>query len=218
MPVFERKHLWVLSMNGDVKDSASYLTPDEVARSARFRFAQDRERYIFFRAGLRRILAKYCLLAPQDIAFSYNEFHKPFLKDSNIHFNFSHAEDFAICAIVAGGSVGVDVEEIKEIDVNAMAKIVFSEEEKRSVENLSDEKKRLAFYTIWTGKEAYGKALGCGIMYPLHQLTIPSSNSLYVEGKQWGIEYHIMRRDTKRYMISCVSDLEENETDFFKYE
>lgn len=80
---------------------------------------------------------------------------KPYLKN-NINFNFSHSEDYAICAI-SDDEIGCDIEKIKEANL-ATAKRFYSEKEYENV--LKDNSK---FFKYWTLKESYLKANGVGI-------------------------------------------------------
>ena len=84
----------------------------------------------------------------------------------DIHYNISHAEGIAAC-IVSDFECGIDCERVREYRPNVM-KRAFSEKEREIVENANEDKKNELFFRLWTLKEAYVKALGTGISYPLN--------------------------------------------------
>lgn len=225
----KKKHLWFIPMddNFDKENAKNLLAQDEIARCNRFRFARDKEKYIFFHSALRIILSKYSSLESKNIEFIYNKFQKPSLRknDAKLNFNFSHSEDLAICAVIAGYSIGADIEQLQRgINIDSVANIFFSEEEKTILGNTQDENKIFAFYSLWTGKEAYGKAIGSGITFPLHQITIPISNSEFLrdkfrglDGNDWELERFTFSVHSKQYIVSCVSDGKSSSTDLFSY-
>ena len=93
-----------------------------------------------------------------------NPHGKPSLADyPEVHYNISHADGICAC-MVSESECGIDCEKVGKCREGAM-KRAFSETEKALVENASD--RDLMFFRLWTLKEAYVKALGTGISYPL---------------------------------------------------
>ena len=91
---------------------------------------------------------------------------KPCLAERpDIHYNLSHAAGIAAC-IVSDRRCGIDCEAVREYRPNVMRR-AFSEAERRSVEKAPEDKRDELFFRLWTLKEAYVKALGIGISYPL---------------------------------------------------
>lgn len=140
------------------------LDSAERERAARFRAELHRQRWVFARAWLRRSLGELLGEQPQGIDFSTEEWGKPFLPGYPLHFNLAHSGEYVVLAWSGRGAVGVDVEEAKEDfaweDVAAQA---FSPQERRYLAGLQEDKRRAGFYEVWTRKEAYVKALGCGL-------------------------------------------------------
>lgn len=88
----------------------------------------------------------------------------------NFHFNISHSSDYVLCS-VSHCSVGIDIEEIKNIDLNIASRF-FTNYEINFI-NQSTAKNRIErFYSIWTAKESYSKFLGEGLSIPLNSFTI----------------------------------------------
>ena len=82
-----------------------------------------------------------------------------------IHFNLSHAEGITAC-IVSDFQCGIDCEKVREYRPNVM-KRAFSEREREMVESAAASERDLLFFRLWTLKEAYVKAIGSGISYPM---------------------------------------------------
>ncbi len=85
----------------------------------------------------------------------------------DIHYNLSHAKGIAAC-IVSEKECGIDCENVREYRPNIMRR-AFSESERQLVESASPEERDLMFFRLWTLKEAYVKAIGIGISYPLNE-------------------------------------------------
>jgi 4'-phosphopantetheinyl transferase len=148
----------------------AWLSPDEQARAARFHFERDQRRYIMAHAALRQILANCLVVEPADVQFVVNPRGKPALTgvDTDVCFNLAHSGELAVVAVTHGRAVGVDVEQIHPLeDLLALAEHNFSRREIVALRALPAEQQLLAFFDCWTRKEAFIKALGEGLYYPL---------------------------------------------------
>lgn len=143
----------------------------ERGEALRFRFAHDRKRYLVSRIALRTILGRYCGLAPSALEFQAGAFGKPHLLQAPaLAFNLSHSGALMALAIGAGsGAVGVDVESITWTDADArwLADEHFSGPERAFVDGAKEGGRAARIYQVWTRKEAYLKARGCGLSVPL---------------------------------------------------
>ena len=159
--------VWSVDLNisdNDLADFRPTLSMDESARADRFYFERHRRRFVAARASLRVVLAAYVDLDPSNIEFEYGHKGKPRLagKAANfgLHFSVSHSNERALIA-VSRLPLGVDLEFIRPMkDCQAIAKRFFSEAEQSSLFALPPERKLEAFFTCWTRKEAYVKAVG----------------------------------------------------------
>ena len=96
-----------------------------------------------------------------------NEHGKPSLTEyPEIKYNLSHADGIAVC-LVSDSECGVDCEGVRPYRPHVVRR-AFSESEKSIIENASDTERDLLFFRLWTLKEAYVKAIGIGISYPLN--------------------------------------------------
>ncbi len=188
MTVFNRKwarglelasnevHIWAARLDkptiGLVKLRAT-LSADERARAARFQFRKDADAYVIGRGILRDILGAYLRLKPEEVAFDYNQHGKPALVCGKLNFNLSHSGQLALYAISAERNVGVDVEMIRPLDdLDGVSTGNFSILENRVLQSVPKIERLQAFFNCWTRKEAFIKAIGDGLAYPLDQFDV----------------------------------------------
>lgn len=150
---------------------AGCLSPDERARAERFFSARDRDRFVAGRAFLRLLLAQYLGAEPRDLCFRYGSKGKPALAgvSDDLEFNLAHSDALAVCALARGcGELGTDIERVRSIsDAREVARATFSAREFDRLQSLPEPVRLRAFYEAWTRKEAFLKALGCGLDRPL---------------------------------------------------
>lgn len=132
-----------------------------------FRFVADKQRSLMGNLIVRQFYAKTLNLNPMKIEFDYNEHEKPSLKNHpKAHFNISHSGDYVVVAF-SDCPVGVDIEKNKGNRLK-VAKRFFTREELDDLNAFPEEQKQIDyFYTLWTLKESYMKALGNGISMSL---------------------------------------------------
>ena len=122
----------------------------------------------------------------------YTKFQKPYF-DEAISFNITHSGEYVICALSETNRVGVDVEVIKDIPMEDFTNL-FANQEWNDVINATN--KLRAFYTLWTKKEAFLKAVGCGLSQPLNEVVIENDRITW-ENQPWFLheivldQYHI---------------------------
>jgi 4'-phosphopantetheinyl transferase len=155
----------------------SILSNEECRRAERFRFDRGRTRFIAARAQLRRLLGAYLRRDPAELGFVYNEFGRPAFVDAfappGLRFNLSHADDLCLIAVAWDRDIGVDLEvTTKPLDVMTLAAQFFSSAEVAALRTLAPEARRRAFYTVWTQKEAFIKAMGDGLSRPLDSFDV----------------------------------------------
>jgi 4'-phosphopantetheinyl transferase len=173
-------HLWYaiaeeVSEPGHVAVLESLLTPDERARQLRYRFAEDRHRFLVARGLLRWTLARYLGLSPEGLRFGATARGKPTLQPGlesapssiPLRFNLSRTRRLAACVVAIDGDVGVDVEDRSRLgNVEEIAR-AFAPSEQEELRATGGELRKDRFLTYWTLKEAYVKARGDGLAIPL---------------------------------------------------
>lgn len=84
--------------------------------------------------------------------------------------SMSHsAEHAALLIAPAGWRIGVDLEINKPRDVLRLARFAFDEREVRMLESAVPESRQAVFYTLWTLKESFAKALQLNLVDALRQ-------------------------------------------------
>ena len=176
-------HLWLFPLDADARTIAAlatFLTPDEHERAARFRHADDVRRYRVARGALRALLAQYLELEPGTIRFEYGPHGKPALaRDfarADLQFNLSHSGDVAFAAFFVRHPIGVDLEHgERTVDALALAGRYGSAQERAMLAALEPGTRSRRFIELWTCKEAWLKATGLGITAGLAGVDIKMS-------------------------------------------
>ena len=153
------------------------LADDECERAERFVFRQDHVNYVLGRGLLRVLLGRYLQLNPQDIHLVTSEYGKPSLLATQntlgLHFNLSHAGDYIVFAFTLDQAIGVDIETIRpDFASDEIAERFFSASEYHALSALDKADKPRAFFHTWTCKEAFIKAIGEGLSFPLDQFDV----------------------------------------------
>jgi 4'-phosphopantetheinyl transferase len=163
--------------SADVSALEHLLTPDERRRAGRFRFLKDQERFRACRGRLRVILGHYLGRPPEELRFAYGRHGKPALAlgsgDDSLCFNLAHTEGMVLYGVTVGRDVGIDVERLRaDVACLQIAEQFFSPREVASLRALPPALQEAAFFKCWTCKEAYLKARGEGLAFPLHEFDV----------------------------------------------
>jgi len=173
---------------GELAALTGLLGADERARADRFRFARDRRRFIVRRARLRQRLGAWVGRAPESLVFAANSHGKPVLADGP-PFSLSHSGDTILLAI-GDSEVGCDIEWIDPaLDWAPLAATFFTATERAALAALPAEAGRHAFFACWARKEAFVKALGLGLSYPLDafDVSVEAQAELLSGGEGWAM-------------------------------
>jgi len=191
-------HIWRVSLNQSSERTAfsfEVLSPDERAKAARFHFDKDRNQFVQARAALRFILSEYLDADPRTLEFSYGPQGKPCLvsevrecgtgvspvnhaqdaraTNKSLRFNLSRRDGLALIAVTRDREIGVDVELVRaDLSFFQIADVSFSSTEVATLRNLPESARVKGFYNCWTRKEAYVKAHGAGLSFPLKQFDV----------------------------------------------
>jgi 4'-phosphopantetheinyl transferase len=166
--------IWLTASDAALAFYRSTLSPDERERAERFSFENLRRSYVLSRGGLRILLGHYLDCPPNEIEILYGSKGKPALRqETRIRFNTSHSGQMALHAFTCNCELGVDVEELRELDdPEAIATRFFSSAEISELLSLRPDDRGLAFLRCWTRKEAYIKSIGDGLAIPLNHFQV----------------------------------------------
>ncbi|MHB8471840.1 MAG: 4'-phosphopantetheinyl transferase family protein [Gammaproteobacteria bacterium] len=170
--------LWTYHVPTDIVDLQPYLallSYLERERAKRFCFESHRAEFVIARALLRMALGRELGCHARELDFNYGQFGKPSLvtveSRDGIEFNLSHSHGMIVIAWGRSIRIGVDVEKVKEIfDHSDITRKCFSTKERQLLEASDIKDHGEIFFSLWTAKEAYSKALGIGVSYPLEKI------------------------------------------------
>ena len=173
-------HVWRANLDLEpsrVQSLRKLLPSDEQARADRFYLAKDREHFIVAHGLLRTILAFYLYMEPERLHFCYSPYGRPALTSilglKAFRFNMSHSHGLALYGFTRGRKIGIDLEYIcADIICEDIAERFFSPLETAVLCALPPEARHEAFFNCWTRKEAYVKARGEGLSFPLNRFDV----------------------------------------------
>lgn len=188
-------HVWCARLTATdrcIRDLWGTLARDEVWRAERYRFTEDRDRFVVARSLLRCILGRYLAMAPEEVEIQYGPFGRPILPKvagrTGLQFSVSHSSGMVLYAMARERQVGIDLERIRALpDVRALVEGCFSPTERAAFCALPSEQQLLAFFRCWTRKEAFIKAKGQGLSFALDRFEVSmapgeAARLLHVDG------------------------------------
>jgi 4'-phosphopantetheinyl transferase len=175
-------HVWKAHLEAQPERQAEFyerLSVEEKVRADRLRFGSIRQRFINAHAILRQILAGYLDQNAAEIEIKAVQGEKPVLagKSKAGHrpwqFNLTHSRDLMLVSISRDFETGIDVEFIDpEQQYGQISNLFFSEADREWLDLQPDDQKIIAFFRLWTCKEAVLKTEGSGIRRSLKDVRI----------------------------------------------
>ncbi len=177
----------------DIATALAKVSPQRREQAMKFRFESGQRLslavYLLLMDGLRD---EYGILSPP--VFNYTSEGKPFIADRpDIHFNFSHSGNVALCAL-SNQPLGADVEVPRKITPSLIA-YTMNDDEQSQINASPDPAMR--FLHFWTRKEALLKLTGEGIRNDMKQVLKESE------------QYHFETIKTNHYLFSIVKHREQ---------
>ena len=172
-------HLWHADLAAEHPawgPAEATLSEAERDRQARFRTEALRQTYGRAHGFLRAVLGPYAGQPPAALALAApGPRGKPALPAPvAVQFNLSYRAGRALLAVSNEWAVGADVEALHPMtDALALVRELFSSPEQAALSATAPGAPWEAlFYTIWTLKEAYAKALGMGLSLPFAEFSV----------------------------------------------
>lgn len=172
-------HLWRILVPGAERLPPYWLdllTAEEKERAARKRIPLDARRTVASRACLRLLLGRYLDVPPSSIAFATTAHGKPQLAAPptapQFELNVSHSGNWVVIGFARGLPLGVDVECHRELEFSELVNSFFSPQEREAWSRVPASEPASAFFSAWTRKESYLKALGLGLSKSLDSFSV----------------------------------------------
>lgn len=171
------------------------LSLEEQVRAQKYKVPKARREFVVSRGFLREKLSFFLNKAPKDIVIDVDFYGKPFIKsaDCTLSFNMSHSEDRLVLAVTQGKALGIDIEKINFQQDLEIVHQVFSQSEITELSAYQSTRKVKAFFKGWTQKEAFIKALGMGMSYPLKAFSVllnPDEQGRLIHAEQESVAFH----------------------------
>ena len=178
-------HVWFVQPES-IRDTAvlqyarEVLDTGERKQLERFIRREDAHRYLVSHLLVRRTLSKYLDIAPSEWVFTRAAHGRPEIANPNLpalRFNLTHTHGLSACIVTLSADCGVDAEFINaNRHSTGIAGRMFSQTEVDRLQQLEGRDQVDYFFTLWTLREAYVKARGLGISFPMRKLTFTVEN------------------------------------------
>jgi 4'-phosphopantetheinyl transferase len=187
-------HVWLTRLE-EVTDPCrlqeyqSLLSPDEKERYKRFHFDRDRHHYLVAHALLRKVLSTYIDIEPSAWQFSQNKYGRPEISGPaitpSLRFNLTHTNGLVGCVVALELDCGIDAEQLTARgNPLAIAEKMFAASEQQALKKLDGQAFLDRFFSYWTLREAYCKALGVGIAWSKKNYCFEEES-----GERWRISF-----------------------------
>ncbi|CAO3432556.1 4'-phosphopantetheinyl transferase family protein [Azospirillum argentinense] len=179
--------VWILDLGGEplgsgLEGAACVLSDTERMKAAQYVNELARAQFLAGRLLLR--FAVFSEFSDKAAALGVNSWRwttgaradgKPVISGADVpvglSFNLSHSRHIVACAVAKGREVGIDVEHEKCLDFEELVELWCSPAEAASIGTYCGKARLERFYTLWTLKEAYLKARGVGLIYPIKDVS-----------------------------------------------
>lgn len=146
----------------------------------------------------------------EDLKYKYGLRGKPYLENSPFYFSISHCNNIVVC-IISKRNVGIDIEDIKEVNKFVVKKSLTELELSKLVSLNSKEE---YFFRIWTLKEALLKVKGFGLSYGMKNIEFYINDKILSNNKReeniscnlngFSFNQEKIKIDDKEYIISVA--------------
>lgn len=170
------------------------------------------EQYMKYEDRCRMLVASIIILGyiyekkdlNQTINIGYGLYGKPYCIDlEGIQFSISHSGEYVVCAFDLS-DVGVDIEQIADIQYQDIVNRFFHRNEKQILNDLAT---LSGFYMMWTIKEAYLKYLGDGLNKGMNSFEVRLGETITIVDPENHLEDRVQietRHMDNEYVISLV--------------
>lgn len=219
-----KKNSRLFDNNNFLEKAFRIVSDEEKERFRLYRNEEDAENYIVGKYLLRTELEKITGIKAEKLSFSNDLYGRPYLMnpiDGKLDFNVSHSNKYVTLAINTNGRIGIDIEKNGLLDLEIMGETL-NDKDLDFIGNRGDNKGSLGrFYKLWTLKESFVKALGCGLRYPVKRLSFDfnESGSIHMEGNndsdKW--KFETFEIDGQYQLSVCIQNASaQNDINFIR--
>jgi phosphopantetheinyl transferase len=201
-------HIHLLRIKEIFPGLLAFLSEEDQARIRGFSLEARRQEYLWSRLLIRELAGFYLKKDPDNLRFGLRKGGKPILEGSRLRFNLSHTQELIACSF-SWHEVGIDIEKI-DLSLGALqrgrrlAERYFSGQEKDFLRAQPLETQGLAYFQIFTMKEAYVKASGHGLRLPFNLFSIPLIFGRSCQSGRWSWLSQIV--GSAQYSLAQVTD------------
>lgn len=159
----------------------SCVSREKSEKLSRFHRQEDLIRGLIGDLLVRKVISETFAVPVKRMVFRTHTYGKPYLAmpNNSFHYNVSHSGEWVVCAI-DDSPVGIDIEKIQPIQLEIPRRFFAPEEVEFIEKALSDVRRQERFFSVWTAKESYIKAIGQGLSHSLNNFSTVREGS--VEG------------------------------------
>ena len=165
----------------------TFLSANELQRLRNFSQPNRRKQFLTSRYFAKTLLANYLKIQASQLDFEIQAEGKPVLpsahQKSGIDFNFSHSETLFLLGVSTAHWIGVDVEpQIQKTNQIQIAEKIFSEPERKWIDQAEGSQKTERFFRLWSMKEAILKAAAGGVFRHVQEIKLrPNEDRLALQ-------------------------------------
>jgi 4'-phosphopantetheinyl transferase len=198
----ETVHVWLFRLDGSVDPARKQsLAQEEIVRAKQYKHDVDRTRFTARRGILRQLLSRYSGVPATEIRYRTNPHGKLSVFSGSPSFNLSTCQDWVAYAFAEGVDIGVDIECVRPLpELSRIVERFFSPDERDGLSALAASEQIESFYHIWIQKEAFIKAHGEGLAWPLEDFSVSVSPNQ--PGKLLSIRNNSM--DVSHWKMACI--------------
>lgn len=176
----------------ELRQLPAFLSADERHIWHSMTHSGRRQEYLVSRALLRQLLAERLQQPATNLQFCNGPHGKPRLHDDGWQFNLSHSGHWLALALCPQGPLGVDIELGKRRHHPLpLARRFYAQSEYEWLCALPVQKQEIAFYRLWSRKEAVLKAHGGGIAAGLEKVR-------FIPDEEWRLDNQL---DEQPYQV-----------------
>ena len=219
----EELHLWwlPLQLEEHQRNTAySLLNKRQLNKYERRSNPELQHAYLASRYYLFTLLAAYQKCNPKDIKLRYSRLNKPYIdshantdSQDTLEFNFTDTnidqKSYALYAFSWNRQVGIDIEALeRSANFKQIAERRFTTQELDFATHASGEIDPQKCLSIWTRKEAYGKATGKGINFEMNKRNLvngdSNKNPFYYNFNDGNSDWRLLQIQPTPNFIACV--------------